>query len=106
LNENIKNMTKSIKVGYFSMGISSVLAGILLIIHQLDYKIIGGIYILWPVMMILLGLETIITKFIASVSKNHSTLKPAWGILIICIALIGFSQIWLMLMDTSYYINW
>lgn|GEM_PF-6679297 len=102
MTEEINRNKDYIKVGYYSMGLSSILAGVLLVLNQLGYEIAGGIYILWPTMMILLGLETILSKMIISLSKSKSTLKPAWGILFICTILVGCSQIWLMLLDTRY----
>jgi len=100
--ENIK--TGQIKTGYYSMGMSSVLAGVLLILNQIGYVPIEGIYILWPVMMILLGLEVIISKFISSIKKDGRVLKPAWGILFICSILVGCSQIWIMLLNSTHII--
>ena len=99
LSETVNSDTKYFKVGYYSMGISSILAGALLVLNQIGYEIAGGIYILWPSMMILLGLETIISKIASSIGKNKQVLKPAWGILFICAILIGCSQVWLILMD-------
>ena len=86
------------------MGISTVLAGVLLVLAQLGYVIIENVFILWPVMLILLGLETIISKFIVSVSKNKQELSPAWGIIVICTMLIVCSQIWMMIIDSAYFI--
>lgn len=86
------------------MGISTVLAGVLLVLAQLGYAVIEDVFILWPVMLILLGLETIISKFIASIGKNKQELSPAWGIIIICTMLIAGSQVWMMLIDSAYYI--
>ncbi len=100
--DNIK--TKEIKTGYYSMGLSSVLAGVLLILNQIDYVPIEGIYILWPVMMILLGLEVIVSKFISSVKKDGRVLKPALVILFICSILVGCSQIWIMLLNSTHII--
>lgn len=92
------------KVGYYSMGISTVLAGVLLVLSQLGYVVIEDVFILWPVMLILLGLETIVSKLVAAVSKTKQELSPAWGIIVICTMLIACSQIWMMLIDSAYYI--
>ena len=105
MSETVQSEVRKIKVGYFSMGLSSILAGILLVLNQLGYETAGGIYILWPVMMIMLGLEIIISKFVAQTSKSYAQLRPAWGVLFICILLVACSQVWIMLMNSAY-INW
>ena len=99
---NIK--TKEIKVGYYSMGLSSILAGVLLVLNQIGHVPFEGLYVLWPAMMILLGLEVIAGKIIASVKRDGSELKPAWGILFICSILVGCSQIWIMLLNSTHII--
>lgn len=102
LSETTNKEPRYLKIGYYSMGISSILAGVLLVLNQLNYVIADGIYILWPAMMILLGLETIITKTVASLDKAKRTLRPAWGILVICVMLIACSQVWLMILNSPY----
>lgn len=86
------------------MGISTVLAGVLLVLSQLGYVISEGVYILWPAMLVLLGLETVISKFAVTVGKNERQLSPAWGIIIICTMLVACSQVWMMVIDSVYYI--
>ncbi|MEX1375855.1 MAG: hypothetical protein AB1Z23_00120 [Eubacteriales bacterium] len=105
MSEIATNEKNSIKVGYFSMGLSSILAGVLLVLNQMNYEIFKGIYILWPSMMMLLGLEIIFTQLISSLSKDKPFLKPAWGVIIICSLLVGCSQLWLILLNISC-INW
>lgn len=103
LSENTNKDKRYIKVGYFSMGLSTILAGVLVVLAQLDIFLIEGVYILWPTMMILLGLETIITKMVVSLGNNKPQLKPAWGILVICTFLVACSQIWILIMDSVNY---
>ena len=105
MSEIAANKEHSLKVGYYSMGLSSIIAGLLLVLNQLNYQIAEGIYILWPIMMILLGLEIIFTNLVSTLSKNKPKLIPAWGVIVICALLVGCSQIWLMLLNISY-INW
>lgn len=104
MSENTNKDKRSIKVGYFSMGLSTILAGVLVVLAQLDIVVVNGIYVLWPAMMILLGVETIITKMVASLSKHKPQLKPAWGILVICTFLVACSQVWIMVMDSIHYV--
>lgn len=95
------NQIKLVKVGYYSMGLSIIFAGVVLLLEQLGYVLAGGIHILWPVMLILLGLETIISKFVVSIGKNNTELRPAWGVIIINVILVGCSHLYLMLLDFS-----
>jgi len=103
LTENKLQNPKQIKIGYYSMGLSSVLAGVLLVLNQLNYKVYEGVYILWPIMMILLGLEIILTKAITSIKNPDYSLKPSWAIILICCFLVACSQIWMMVMDLKLY---
>jgi len=103
LTENKLESAKEAKIGYYSMGLSSVLAGVLLVLNQLNYRVYEGIYILWPVMMILLGLEIILTKAIISIKNPDYSLKPSWAIILICCFLVACSQIWMMFMDLQLY---
>ncbi|MBN2878011.1 MAG: hypothetical protein JXN65_00065 [Clostridia bacterium] len=103
LSENKLQSAKEVKIGYYSMGLSSVLAGVLLVLNQLNYKVYDGVYILWPVMMILLGLEIILTKAITSIKNPGYILKPSWAIILICCFLVACSQVWMMAMDLRLY---
>lgn len=91
-----------VRVGYYSMGMSVIFAGVLILLNQLNYVVAEGIIILWPSMLILLGLETILTQLVVSLKKDKNTMRPAWSIIIICVFLVACSQVYLMLLNAGY----
>lgn len=99
---------KIVRVGFYSMGISVLAAGIMVILIQLNVIISESIYVLWPVMLILLGFETIISKLSVDISKKQYRLKPSWGAIIIATILIGCTEIFVILVEADLlsHIHW
>ena len=66
------------KVGLFTLGIILILCGTFMLLNRYtNFSLPDDIYLLWPVFLILLGLEFIFTKLWYDVRKRMFICPPA-----------------------------
>ena len=84
------------KVGLFTLGIILILCGTFMLLNRYtNFSLPDDIYLLWPVFLILLGLEFIFTKLWYDVRKTDVYLSPSGISIFLAILLLLFSSIWL-----------
>lgn len=80
------------KVGFITLGITLIFAGCVMILSRYSNSaIFKDIFLLWPLFLIILGLEFIITKLYNDAKKREVQLSPS-GISIFLIILILFTS--------------
>ncbi|HZK35015.1 MAG TPA: hypothetical protein VFD33_06880 [Bacillota bacterium] len=80
------------KVGFITLGITLIFGGSLMLFTRFsDSEIFNDIFLLWPLFLIILGLEFILTKLYYDVKQKNVQLSPS-GISIFLIIIILFTS--------------
>lgn len=83
------------KVGLFTFGITLILIGTVYIVNlYTNIPIIKDLYLLWPIFLIMLGLEFIITKLIYDRKKEYVRLSPSVLSIFLVVLILGVTFLW------------
>jgi hypothetical protein len=84
------------KVGLFTLGITLVLSGIAIILTRYtDFHLFGDIFLLWPIFLILLGLEFIISKLWYDFRNENVQLSPSGLSIFLALVILFVSSAWI-----------
>lgn len=83
------------KVGLFTLGITLILSGIAIILTRYtDLNLFKDIFLLWPIFLILLGLEFIISKLWYDFKNQDVQLSPSMVSILLALVILFISSAW------------
>lgn len=93
---------EKVKVGLFTFGISMILIGTIYILNlYTNIPIIKNFYLLWPLYLIMLGLEFIITRLIYDRRKKYVHLSPSVSSIILVVLILSATFLWQHIPDLN-----
>jgi len=95
IKEEISMQPRKRKVGLITFGLSLILIGAFYLLEQYtNITLSNDLYLLWPIFLILLGLEFIITKFIYDRKEEEVLLSPSILSIVLIILILGVTAFW------------
>ena len=83
------------KVGFITLGITLIFGGsIMLLTRFTDFELLSDIFLLWPLFLIVLGLEFILTKLYYDVKHKNIQLTPSGTSIFLIIIILFTSFVW------------
>lgn len=82
------------KIGYLTFGITMILTGIFYILDRFTSLHFFNAYILWPLFLIILGLEFLITKFIYDRKNENIQIVPGIIPIVLVIVILGVTALY------------
>jgi type VI protein secretion system component Hcp len=83
------------KVGLISLGLHLILIGSFYLMNQYtDLSLFKDLYLLWPLFLIMLGLEFIITKFVYDMKGQEVQLSPSILSILTIVIILGLTAVW------------